>query len=199
MEVAAAELIKSNLFRKRMSPAKEFIALFLSYTVLILAVFFFSGKIDEKTLYDRYVIRLEGATFRVTDLERSRGFYSNVLDFTLDAESEDDSLAVIELPGKKWLFLRKDSEQNSTGSSPRPIGTGQIVVRVRNGFDSLHVHLLARSGKKEQPLVADQPEFPRESISEIVKRPWGREFIVSDPDGNRLVFFKPHLRSQTRS
>ncbi len=188
-----------------MSKSAQFILLFVLYTIVISGTMFYSGRIAEKTsLYDRFLISLEGTVLPVANLERSLKFYTEVLDFRPLIQHSTLKPVGLLLPEKRKLFFKLLSEDSIT-SSPEISGTAHtsIVVRVKNGVTKLHSGLLARLPQRPSKIAyesytADFKALPPETISNIIEVPWGKEFIVRDADGNSLIFYQPTRRSGSR-
>ena len=171
------------------------LTVFLSYAGVIVATLIASGLYREKTLYDNYLINMEGGIFEVSDLKVSADFYKNVLNFT-EFKGKIPPMPSLELtfqlPGKKKLFL-VSAPQSST---PTPAGRSGTVIRVRNGFEKLHSDLLSRLGQS-LPAASNVntnnfwENMKAQTISEIFTGPWGQHFVVCDPDRNMLIFYGP--------
>ena len=104
----------------------------------------------------------------VKDLRSSVAFYCENLGFTINFELEG------------WCFLSRDGIQFMLGHCPDEVPASQIndhsyfaYIEVQ-GVDELHDEFLAR-GLTSLPV----PE----------SKPWGmREFMVTTPDGHRIMF-----------
>jgi predicted enzyme related to lactoylglutathione lyase len=104
----------------------------------------------------------------VKNLPNSISYYSKILDFAIDFESED------------WCFLSRDAVKLMLGHCPDAIPASEIndhsyiaYIEVQE-IDELHRELQARGLK----LLAT-PE----------SKPWGmREFMLTTPDGHRIMF-----------
>lgn len=104
----------------------------------------------------------------VKDLPVSIAFYSEKLGFTIDFEVDG------------WCFLSRDGIQLMLGHSPDEVPASQIndhsyfaYIGVQ-GIDHLHEEFRTR-GLTSLPA----PE----------SKPWGmREFMVTTPDGHRIMF-----------
>jgi catechol 2,3-dioxygenase-like lactoylglutathione lyase family enzyme len=175
-----------------MSRTSQPVLVFSCYTAIIILVCAYSGVAARKTLYDKYLIKPEGAVIHVADVDRAIDFYRDVLDFSL-AESDQDTEGErsLSLLGKKKLFLEPVPTRDGSGYQ-RP-SAAAILIRVRNGFEKLHQELIARLGAPPQHIghanywESMQPG----TISEIFQGQWGNQFAVCDPDGNMLVFYRP--------
>ena len=105
--------------------------------------------------------------FPVTDLARARDYYTEKLLFTVkfewaDRDGEPVRYAILE-NGKVELHL-------TAGSAARPVSAYIFVDRVSAYCDAVR----ARGAR----ITADIEDHPWEM----------REFEISDPDGNRLIF-----------
>ena len=165
---------------------------FILYSVIIVSVFVLSGKHGQKTLYDKYLIKSDGAVIYVSNLTRAVAFYHDFLDFPLSAleQGDQDSAHCVDLPGRKKLFLEPAPQGVSTADYIRPTA---ILIRVRNGFDQLHRELLARHGGSAESVkdVSAWQSIPAGSLSEIFEGRWGAQFAARDYDGNILLFYRP--------
>lgn len=180
-----------------MSGKTHSIGVFLTYTAIVIAVLYWSGRVSEKTLYDKYIISLDGTAMPITDKNGAARFYSQVLNFDPiwkeDEQSEQKSIIGFELPGKRHIVLDFSDDQPPRA---RQIYSVMPVIRVRNGFDKLHAELVRRSASPAQP-VAHGNHFqvlPPATVSEVFDGPLGSEFVVTDLDGNRLLFYRRHRR-----
>ena len=109
----------------------------------------------------------------VTDLGRSIGFYTVILDFAVAPYDADLSSPVIDL-------VREGAKIQLTllGENPRGIAVNVEVDEVDNLFRSFIDRGLDTSAKPNSP-VHQGP----------LDQSWGtREFYVTDPDGNTLRF-----------
>lgn len=104
----------------------------------------------------------------VRDLQASVAFYRDNLGFSTDFEVEG------------WSFLSRDGVQLMLGHCPDEIPASQIgdhtyfAYMEVDAIDKLHGEFLA-SGLT--------------SLSAPESKPWGmREFMVSTPDGHRIMF-----------
>jgi len=153
----------------------------------------YSGKLTKKTtLYDRFIISLEGSFVQSSNIEKSLDFYTGILDFTPLRSTDTNQPLGLLLPGKKKLFFSEPLSSREISS------TSTHTLKVRNGFDKLHQRIVERS---KQPSIkfslkdkASYSQLPPGRVSEIIQRPWGREFVVRDPDGNNLIFYRPTRR-----
>ena len=180
--------LSNNIIISQMaiSSRTQLFLLIITYTATIIGVLLWSGSVVEKTLYDKYIIYLEGTLLPTEDIAESTKFYKDVLDFAQVPEKkniEHPQPAFLITP-KKRLILTDRKKNNSA----------VMLVRVRNGFAKLHKELVKRLGG--EVVLAQQKDLlqslkPRQ-LTKIFEGPRGRQFIISDPDGNKIIFYKPH-------
>jgi catechol 2,3-dioxygenase-like lactoylglutathione lyase family enzyme len=114
----------------------------------------------------------------VTDQDRARDFYVDVLGFDLVREMPMG-------PGQRWVQVRPRGAQTSitlvTWFESMPAGSLTGVVLESDDIESDLAQLRAH-GVATDDAIADQP--------------WGRSVGLSDPDGNRLILqaTKPEVR-----
>jgi catechol 2,3-dioxygenase-like lactoylglutathione lyase family enzyme len=105
----------------------------------------------------------------VADQEKAREFYIEKLGFEL--VRDDDSL-----PGLHWVQVAPPGGGTSltlvTWFDSMPPGSLQGLVLACDDLDRAY-----------ERLVAEGVQVDRE----LAERPWGREAVIRDPDGNRLV------------
>jgi catechol 2,3-dioxygenase-like lactoylglutathione lyase family enzyme len=159
----------------------------VAYTLVIFCVMYWSGSGKERSLYTMFAVESHGALLPVTSPDRALKFYHDVLDLKVL-----DKASGVTLPeGTNLLFTIVRSA---------PVPPASVVLRVRNRLSDLHDKLLSRAGTK--PFRHDVTDYvetlPPERVSEIVQKPWGKEFVVADPDGNKVIFYQPRRRSQLR-
>jgi catechol-2,3-dioxygenase len=151
------------------------------YPVIIIGVLLFSGINKERTFYNKHLITLYGTTIPSNTPEKSKAFYSKLLELPLISESED--LHEYLLPDNRVLSLRTTSEEISP--SPKEV----LTIRVRNGLSQLQAQFKKRienSGELYQQV----------EISEITKSKRGKEFYLKDPSHNKVLFFQRGLFSK---
>ncbi len=179
-----------------MTARVQAIILTVVYSLTIVGTLWVSGQVAGRaTLYDEYLVALDGNVLQVSDFKLAKKFYTEVLDFRfLDSEGQSHALM---LPGEKRIYLYKRSlpvpvevavaEHSAPGSF--------TLLRVRNGIKKLQREIAARSGAVAVAVsknnVADGVNIlPAGRVSEILDGDAGQEFIVKDPDGNAFIFFQ---------
>lgn len=105
----------------------------------------------------------------VSDQQRAREFYVEKLGF--DLVRDDDSV-----PGIHWVQVAPQGGSTSltlvTWFESMPAGSVQGLVLVCDDLKRTYERLLAEGVEVER---------------ELAEQPWGREAVIRDPDGNRLV------------
>lgn len=161
-----------------------------AYSLIIAATFWWSsGVVEKKSLYDRYIVNVEGGVLSVSDIGRAVNFYTDVLDFSPVRKKGEDGVIGFKFNNRQVLYLSL-----TPGTPQRPPGLQTVILRVRNGFDKLHRALLTRRGNKavqlrENSYRGDLERMAPGAVSEVAELPWGREFVVKDPDGNTFIFY----------
>jgi len=176
----------------------------LSYTGIILSVLYWSGLESEKRLYDKYLIRSEGPLFFIKNslekgeiednaIAKTKAFYSQLMDFELiekDLSETGNKLLGISLPDGNKIYFETKRKTDKGEYEPAP---SSQVFKVRNGFNNLHANLLQR----EKQFIRNNSSSS--SISKIYNTDWGREFIVSDPNDNKLFFYESKRKKGSRT
>lgn len=180
-----------------MTQKAETLLVALVYSAIVLGIMALSGKTSEKTLYDRYLVSVEGIVVPISDYNSAVKFYTEVLDF-IPIHANDNPTRVIGFRlanSRKLLFSLREHLPNSADSLP-PL----LVIKVRNGFEKLHRALAQRSDASVVTVAAEDFNelIPPSRVTQIVERSWGGEFVVTDPDGNRLLFYQPTQQSASR-
>ena len=108
----------------------------------------------------------------VSDQERSRDFYRDVLGFELLREEPMG-------PGQKWIQL-----------SPKGCATTIALV---TWFDSMRPGGLQGVMLNVTDIDRDRAELTARGLklTEIQQQPWGRFSMFSDPDGNGWILRQP--------
>ena len=141
------------------------------YTAVILGVMYISAIRSGKSLYDTIRVTTAGIVLPVESVDRSFSFYRDVLDFDPFVDSGDGrSKLGVYLPGGQKLAF---------SAGEKPLGkTVTIDIKVYNAFDRLYAQLRRKS-----------ESLSLQCISDITPVGNARQFVVTDPDGNRLVFY----------
>jgi uncharacterized glyoxalase superfamily protein PhnB len=110
--------------------------------------------------------RLRGlaAVLHVKDMSKALAYYRDTLGFAVSFSWEDPP---------RYICLRLDDAAIHLNAYVPPDGTSHVAIFC-NGVDALYAQLIAQGA----------------SITEPIKtQPYGmRDFVVTDPDGHRLVF-----------
>lgn len=162
------------------------------YSLVVIAVVARSSSTVEKTLYDKYIIYLEGAILPVSDHKNSADFYRDVLDLVEQdpapaGDSPEQQQSTFLITPKKRLFLQSNLPGQGIDRSP------VLIVRVRNGFKKLHAELIKRTKFPVQTVETENAleQVKASHVTQIFRSSRGDEFLVSDPDHNRIIFYQP--------
>ncbi len=172
----------------------RFATIVILYTAVILSAFFASSSvIKKKSLYDRYLVAVEGGVLAVKDLGRSMKFYSEVMDLKPVSSKkmpEGGQLLGFKTSNRHVLYVSL-----IPGEEQRPLGEQTVIFRVRNGFEQIYQDIRSRlKNMVYETSMTDYREsidrMPPGSLSSIVEFSWGSEFVVKDPDSNIFIFYK---------
>lgn len=128
---------------------------------------------NRKTNSMNYSIQQMSPLLLVADIENAIEFYTNKLGFDIDFRYEDFYAGIIKDGYSIHLKMRETSKIEETKSS-RNKEDIDIAFSVDN-IESLYEELSNKSVNITQPLR---------------QMPYGKEFYVSDPDGNMLAFLE---------
>jgi catechol 2,3-dioxygenase-like lactoylglutathione lyase family enzyme len=109
--------------------------------------------------------------FRMFDLEKAREFYVGFLGFRIDWEHRFEPEAPVYMQVSREGCVLHLSEHFGDGSAGASIRVGVSAL------DAYCADLNAKGYRHARPGV-QSPE-------------WGREMVIRDPFGNKLVFFEP--------
>ena len=165
--------------------------------ILVVSVLLWSGRVTEKTLYDKYAIGFESISIAVSDIQKAVRFYTEVLNFKPLVESKGAirrHVVGFELPGKKRLYFhKKKASVTQIASSGSPTtASSALIIQVKNGFKTFHKALVSRSNKPA--IVLEEHNFLSSCrpglVSAIFQGSYGEQFVASDPDGNLILFYR---------
>lgn len=125
----------------------------------------------------RIILGLWGVRYQVKDVNRSVGFYTKQLGFTLDRKNLP-AFAQVSVEGLKLILSgpgASGSRPISGGRLQEPGGWNRIILRVSN----LHVQI--------EELKAAGLHFR----NEMEVGPGGKQIQLEDPDGNPVELFEP--------
>lgn len=182
-----------------MSKAKRSLVTTLIYLTVSLGVLLWSGTARPVSLFDRYLVTLDRIALPTSDRALAESFYRESLDFRQTGGhiqsirnplmNHGDFSEDFLLPDGKLLGFSPDA----------PV----LVFRVRNGFYKLHKALVKNISAftantstlmETQKALPEQriPEqrIPEIRISEISPGAYGPQFLVHDPSGNILLFYR---------
>ena len=116
----------------------------------------------------------------VRDLDRSKGFYVDLLGFRVEYGREEDSFLFLSL-GEAQIMLEEVNGHWETGALDYPFGRG---VNFQIGVEELEP-ILCRLQEADIPLFREPRTISYRVGGGFVRE---REFLVQDPDGYLLRF-----------
>lgn len=160
---------------------------FFVNTAIIVGVIFVSSFVTQKTIYDRFIVKMEGVKIIVSDYQQALHYYGDVLNFSPIRAKGSKRITGFRLPDSRKLILDVQDEHSTVGSSPNTAA----VLRVRNNILGLHREIIKRSDKPSQHLSPNSNQLAPGATSEIETKPWGLQFAVKDYEGNQIIFYYP--------
>jgi len=116
----------------------------------------------------------------VTDIEKSKHFYVDILGFKIEYERIDDKFAFISF-GETQMMIEQINGYWETGVLDYPFGRGINMQIKTSNLDLLHERLLSNG----VTLFRNIDEFSYRQDDVLHN---GRELLVQDPDGYLLRF-----------
>ena len=116
----------------------------------------------------------------VTDLERTKKFYVDILNFTIEYERPEDYFVFLSLENNQMMFEQINNNWN-TGILEYPFGRGVNFEMTVSNVDAMYKQVL-ESGIT--PFREIRISHYRKGDEDIVQK----EFIIQDPDGYLLRF-----------
>ena len=116
----------------------------------------------------------------VTDLERTKKFYVDILNFTIEYERPEDYFVFLSLENNQMMFEQINNNWN-TGILEYPFGRGVNFEMTISNVDAMYKHVL-ESGIT--PFREIRISHYRNGDEDIVQK----EFLIQDPDGYLLRF-----------
>lgn len=159
----------------------SFLKLVVIYVTIVIVVLLWSGTDQQKTLYDRYLIRFQGIELESKDLEGIKHFLIDYLEFELKSESTKN--LQISLPDKKLINIKKhkavDLPDNNNQLTTNPSIT--LIIKVKNGIYPLF-------HKLQEKLKQTNYQNSGINLDEIKNIQDNNEFTIKGPEGLTLVF-----------
>ena len=121
----------------------------------------------------------------VLDLDRSLTFYTGIIGFTVHYARPEERFALLELEGANLMLEEAAGPGRRFHTAPleHPFGRGvNFQIQVTN-VDDLHARVLAAQAHVVLPM---EERWYRRSDHEV----GNRQFVVADPDGYLLRFFR---------
>jgi predicted enzyme related to lactoylglutathione lyase len=112
---------------------------------------------------------LDSAVFYTNDIPKIIEFYQNIIGLKIEYQQEEKFVSFL-FPNNVRLGIKKAVEdREKPGAQTIFIGVTNIESFYQK-FKSMHLDFL----------------------KELVDLPWGKEFSVADPDGNKIEFIERH-------
>lgn len=116
----------------------------------------------------------------VSDIEKTKDFYLNVLGFKLEYERSEDKFVFLSLEGNQIMFEQENGNW-SVGVLEHPFGRGINFEMAVSDVESLYDQVLEAG---ITPFRALKVSHYRNGDEDIIQK----EFLVQDPDGYLLRF-----------
>ena len=172
-----------------MRSVTQFILTVTVYSGIVVLVCLYATKPEQKAPYDKYLVALEGTVLKSNNLANSLQFYTEVLEFNqIEKQKADPNIVGFRFGDKRNLFIEYSNLE-------KPIDGSLVLFRVRNGIEKLQD--LLKNKLQASRLHEGYIEDARD-ISEVMLKPWGTEFYITDPTHNKLIFYEPKRRSALR-
>ena len=116
----------------------------------------------------------------VTDIERTKDFYLNILGFKMEYERPENKFIFVSLEGNQ-MMLEQENGHWSVGELEYPFGRGINFEMTVSDVDAIYNRVLDAGIK---PFREMQVSNYRSNDEVVVQK----EFLVQDPDGYLLRF-----------
>ena len=116
----------------------------------------------------------------VTDIERTKDFYLNILGFKMEYERPENKFIFVSLEGNQ-MMLEQENGHWSVGELEYPFGRGINFEMTVSDVDAIYKRVLDAGIK---PFREMQVSNYRSNDEVVVQK----EFLVQDPDGYLLRF-----------
>ena len=116
----------------------------------------------------------------VTDIERTKDFYLNILGFQMEYERPENKFIFVSLEGNQ-MMLEQENGHWSVGELEYPFGRGINFEMTVSDVDAIYKRVLDAGIK---PFHEMQVSNYRSNDEVVVQK----EFLVQDPDGYLLRF-----------
>lgn len=116
----------------------------------------------------------------VTDIERTKDFYLNILGFKMEYERPENKFIFVSLEGNQMMFEQENGHW-SVGELEYPFGRGINFEMTVSDVDAIYKRVLDAGIKPFREMMVSNYR----SNDEVVVQ---KEFLVQDPDGYLLRF-----------
>ena len=116
----------------------------------------------------------------VTDIEKTKDFYINVLGFSVEYERPEDRFVFLSLEGSQMMFEQKNGNW-SVGDLEYPFGRGINFEMTVSDVERLYKQVLDAGITPFRELKVSRYRSGEELLEQ-------KEFLIQDPDGYLLRF-----------
>ena len=116
----------------------------------------------------------------VSDIERTKRFYIDILQFSVEYERVEDGFIFLSLEENQMMFEQMNDNW-SVGELSYPFGRGVNFEMTVSDVESLYLRVLSNGIKPFRELTVSRYRNGDEMIVQ-------KEFLIQDPDGYLLRF-----------
>ena len=117
----------------------------------------------------------------VTDINRTKAFYINLLGFKLEYERPENRFIFLSFEGSQFMFEEIHEDGWNTAKLEYPLGRGINFSIETDNIDSIYQKLLDAEYPLFRPMMTSRYRMNDEWLQQ-------KQFLVQDPDGYLLRF-----------
>lgn len=117
----------------------------------------------------------------VSDLEKSKHFYVDLLGFCVEYERKEDKFAFLSLEGVQFMLEQWHEDGWNVGELSHPFGRGVNFSIEVDDINGIYNAVQSRRYPLYRPLMVNRYESNGDWIEQ-------KEFLIQDPDGYLLRF-----------
>ena len=117
----------------------------------------------------------------VTDINRTKAFYINLLGFKLEYERPENRFIFLSFEGSQFMFEEIHEDGWNTAKLEYPLGRGINFSIETDNIDSIYQKLLDAEYPLFRPMMTSQYRMNDKWLQQ-------KQFLVQDPDGYLLRF-----------
>ncbi len=117
----------------------------------------------------------------VTDINKTKAFYIDLLGFKLEYEREENKFMFLSFEGSQFMFEQIHEDGWNTADLEYPLGRGINFSIETDNIDILYQKLLDANYPLFRPMMTSQYRMNDEWLQQ-------KQFLVQDPDGYLLRF-----------